>query len=125
MSVAVGCSPELTEQQRDRNQTDPHPHIDEAEDRIGEQVLAGHHRQSRPRVRCKDEHPGDQPDDRVVDDGGQPRHRVPTDLFEPRLAPGEDQDDEGDRQREDGTDHDEGERQRKVMSTRSHAAVRA
>jgi hypothetical protein len=51
----------------------------------------------------------------VVDDGGQPRHRLPTDPFETRLAPGEDQDDEGDRQRQDGTDHDEGERQRKVV----------
>jgi hypothetical protein len=65
------------EQQRDRHQADPHPHKDEAEDRIGQQILAGHHRQARPGVRGKDQHSGDKPNDRMVDDCGQPRDGIP------------------------------------------------
>ena len=39
----------------------------------------------------------------------------PETMVEARLAPGKDQDDEGDRQRQDRADDDEGERQRQVV----------
>ena len=66
---------------------------------------------------------GDQPDDRMIDDCGQSWHRASADLFKTWLPPREDQDREGDHQREDGTDHYEGERQRQVVAAMQSRAV--
>src|SRR4029453_12093743 len=51
----------------------------------------------------------------MVYECGQPWHRVPAHPVEAWLAPRKDQDDEGDRQRQDGAHYDEGERQRQVV----------
>ena len=103
----VGRTPEAAEQQRDGHQTDPDPHEDEAEHRVGQQVLAGHQGQARPGVHREDQQPGDQPGGRMVDDPGRTRQRASAQLGEPRLPPGQQQDDEGEGERQPSPDQDE------------------
>ena len=110
--------PELAEQQRDRNQTDPDPDEDEAEDRVCQQILAGHHRHRGPAEDGEDDQPSREPKASAVDKRGQPGERHANDQPESRPPPREDQDDKGDRQRERGAHDDEGERQREVVPGR-------
>ena len=114
----VGRPPEPAEQQRDRHQPDPHPDEDEAEDGVGQQVLAGHQGQAGPGVRGQHQQSRDQPDDRMVDDPGQSGQRPPAQLGEPRLPPGQQQHHEREREGQRGADHHEGEGQRQVVPGR-------
>ena len=72
----IGRPPERAQQQRDRHQSDPHPHVDEAEDRVGQQILAEHQRQRRPGVHREHQQSGGSADRRVIDDPGQTGERT-------------------------------------------------
>ena len=54
----------------------------------------------------------------ISHDGRHAGHCSPTNALETGLAPGEDQDYKGDQQRENGSGHDKGERQREVAPRR-------